>query len=409
MTLSLQNQWQKTTLGEVIEIYDHLRVPLSSKQRSQRPGSYPYYGASGIIDYIDNYIFDGRYLLVAEDGENLRSRKTPIAFFASGKFWVNNHAHVIRAIPELADDYFLMSHIQYSDISGYITGTAQPKLSQTNLKAIELTLPPLPVQRKIAAILSAYDDLIENNTCRIAILEEMAQTLYREWFVHFRFPGHEQVAMVDSGLGPIPEGWEVVKFSDIATLLRRGVKPYEFGNEVFAHYSFPAFDTDCMPLLEKGETIRSSKYLVDKDSVLLSKLNPRISRVWFPFPGGNHRAIASTEFLVLLAKTPLTRSYLFSQCQSPEFLGGFTALTLGTSTSHQRVKPQDFLNMDTVLPPQALIGKFSDLIDPMFTAIHNLRLKSATLRRTRDLLLPRLISGEVDVSHLPIDTGGLET
>jgi type I restriction enzyme S subunit len=223
----------------------------------------------------------------------------------------------------------------------------------------------------------------------------MARLLYREWFVHFRFPGHEQVAMVDSELGAVPEGWEVVKFSDIATILRQGINPREFEDEVFAHYSFSAFDTSCMPSLERGEAILSNKYLVDYDCVLLSKLNPHIPRVWLPFPDSNYRAIASTEFLVLLPKRPLTRSYLFSLCCSPEFLAGFAALTLGTSTSHQRVKPYDLLNMDTVLPPQALIDMFSDLTNPMLEAIHTLRLRNTNLRRTRDLLLPRLISGEV--------------
>ena len=142
--------WQEKKLGDVIEIYDYKRVPLSSKQRKERPGSYPYYGASGIIDYIDDYIFDGRYLLVAEDGENLNSRNTPIAFLASGKFWVNNHAHIIRGISGEADDYFLMNYLQASNISGYITGAAQPKLSQANLKIIKIRMPQYEIQRKIA-------------------------------------------------------------------------------------------------------------------------------------------------------------------------------------------------------------------------------------------------------------------
>jgi type I restriction enzyme S subunit len=277
--------------------------------------------------------------------------------------------------------------------------STRPYIGITAQRLLEVTWAPLPTQRKIAAVLSAYDDLIENNTRRIAILEEMARLLYREWFVHFRFPGYEQVTMVDSELGPIPEGWVVVKFSDIVTLLRRGIKPYEFEDEKFAYYSFPALDAECMPLLEIGKKIRSNKYQFDKDCILLSKLNPRIPRIWLPFPEGNYRAIASTEFLVLLPKKPLTRLYLFSQCWSPEFFDDFAALTLGTSTSHQRVKPKDFLNMDTVLPPQDLIVAFSSLVKPIFEVVHTLRLKNANLRRTRDLLLPRLISGEVDVSN----------
>ena len=106
----MTNSCTETTLGEVIELYDHERIPLSTQQRSQRQGESPYYGASGIIDSIDDYIFDGKFLLISEDCANLVERKTPIAFFASGKFWVNNHAHVVRGIPGIADDYFLRNY-----------------------------------------------------------------------------------------------------------------------------------------------------------------------------------------------------------------------------------------------------------------------------------------------------------
>jgi type I restriction enzyme S subunit len=335
------------------------------------------------------------------------SGKDGEAGFGSTEFFVFRHRDGISDPGYVV--YLARTDIVRKPAEKSMSGASGRQRADLNtVKDLQVPAPPLPTQRKIAAILSAYDDLIENNTRRIAILEEMARLLYREWFVHFRFPGHEQVKMVDSPLGPIPKGWEVVKFSDIVTLLRRGIKPHEFGDETFAHYSFPAFDTGCMPLLERGETIRSSKYLVDKDNVLLSKLNPRIPRIWLPFPDSDYRAIASTEFLVLLPKKSPTRSYLFSLCRSSEFLGDFAALTLGTSTSHQRVKPQDFLNMDTVLPPQTLIGAFSDLANPMLETIHTLRLKNANFRRTRDLLLPRLISGEVDVLELKINAGGLD-
>lgn len=122
-------EWKTVRLGEIIEVYDHKRVPLSSIIRQERQGRYPYYGASGIIDYIDDYIFNGRYILIAEDGENLNTRKLPIAFFAQGQFWVNNHAHILRAKSDIADDYFIVGWFAQADISGYITGTAQPKLS----------------------------------------------------------------------------------------------------------------------------------------------------------------------------------------------------------------------------------------------------------------------------------------
>ncbi|MEZ4499875.1 MAG: restriction endonuclease subunit S [Thermomicrobiales bacterium] len=135
------------------------------------------------------------------DGENLRSRKTqsrssPTAGFGS----IRPH---LTAKEGVAGLYYLKSVLDITDISGFITGAAQPKLTQENLRRIRF---PISTQRKIADILSAYDELIENNTRRIAILEEMAQRLYQEWFVHFRYPGHEDVPLVESELGLIPEG-----------------------------------------------------------------------------------------------------------------------------------------------------------------------------------------------------------
>ena len=108
-----------------------------------------------------------------------------------GKFWVNNHAHIVRAKPECADDVFLKQWLNNADIGPYVTGAAQPKLSQANLKRMKLSLPPLETQRRIASILGAYDDLIETNRRRIVVLEEMARRLFEAWFVLFRYPDHE--------------------------------------------------------------------------------------------------------------------------------------------------------------------------------------------------------------------------
>jgi type I restriction enzyme S subunit len=254
-------------------------------------------------------------------------------------------------------------------------------------------------------ILSAYDDLIENNTRRIKILEEMAQAIYCEWFVHFRFPGHEQVAMIDSPLGSIPEGWEVKRFRDIVSLSRDGINPSKFEVEIFSHLSIPAFDEGCMPIIEQGKTIKSNKFLLPNDCVLLSKINPRIPRVWIPCFDNAYRAVSSTEFLVLVLKPFIPRAFLFSLCKSNEFLKIFAGLALGTSTSHQRVKSDDLLNLQILLPPKSLRAAFNDIARPNLDMIQTLRLKNANLRRTRDLLLPKLISGEVDVEGLEIETG----
>ena len=147
-------EWKK--LGEVAENLDNLRRPVTGNNRVA--GEYPYYGASGIVDYVDNYIFDGDYLLISEDGANLTARKTPIAFSISGKNWVNNHAHVLK-FETYVERKFVEYYLNNLDISEYVSGAAQPKLNQANLNRIPIPLPSLSVQSRIVEILDKFTSL----------------------------------------------------------------------------------------------------------------------------------------------------------------------------------------------------------------------------------------------------------
>ena len=214
--------WSENLLGELTDNFDSIRVPV--KQADRRAGPYPYYGASGIVDNIDDYLFDGEYLLIAEDGENLRTRNTPIAFLADGKFWVNNHAHIVRGNYK-ANTRYLLYALSALDISGYLTGSTMPKLTQGNMNRIRVSAPPLPEQRAIAHTLGTLDDKIELNRRMNETLEAMASALFKSWFVDFEpvrakmegrdtgLPKHIAdlfpERMVDSELGEIPEGWEI--------------------------------------------------------------------------------------------------------------------------------------------------------------------------------------------------------
>ena len=154
--------WKKYKLGDVVNILDNKRVPLSSMQRQHRKGRYPYYGAQGVIDYIDDYIFDGEYLLIAEDGENLKSKKQNIAQIAKGKYWVNNHAHIVESNGS-CDIQYMCYLLNLMDLATYVTGSAQPKLNQENLQKIEIRLPVLEEQKKVARFLNRFDLKIELN------------------------------------------------------------------------------------------------------------------------------------------------------------------------------------------------------------------------------------------------------
>ena len=301
------------------------------------------------------------------------------------------------------DSEYLFYCLREPDLKAHFVahayGAAQPNISPTLIEQQEIPLPPLPIQRRIAGILSAYDELIENSQRRIKILESMARALYREWFVHFRFPDHEAVPLIPSPLGEIPQGWEG-RFGSLATIERDGINPFEFPEEEFEHFSLPAFDNGRQPAIEKGAVILSGKYSINDSTVLLSKLNPRIPRIWLPEPSGRRRAITSTEFIGLKPKSGVTREFIYAKCCSDEFAGQFGSLAIGTSTSHQRVKPENLLAMPSTVPDQRTIARFTKLVSPMLTVSQQLRSQIQNLRRTRDLLLPRLLSGQIDIEAI---------
>jgi type I restriction enzyme S subunit len=188
---------------------------------------------------------------------------------------------------------------------------------------------------------------------------------------------------------------------DVATIDRDGISPFDFPDEQFEHFSIPAFDDGRTPVVEAGEAIRSNKYCINEACVLLSKLNPRIPRVWMPSPTDARRAITSTEFLVLKPKSGFSREFFFPKWCSDEFAGQFASLAIGTSTSHQRVRPENVLAIPSAVPGRAAVEQFTNHVAPMLAASEKLRSKVQYLRRTRDLLLPRLLSGQIDLEAMP--------
>ena len=187
---------------------------------------------------------------------------------------------------------------------------------------------------------------------------------------------------------------------EIVTFSRSTVDPSQTPDELFAHFSLPAFDEGRTPKIERGNAIKSQKLAVPADSVLLSKLNPHIPRIWLPdLPRGN-RAICSTEFLVAQPDSGFSRDFLFCLLTSGQFAAEYATLVTGTTGSHQRVKGESVLQMKIVIPPPPLIDRLSTLAKPMFDKVtQNIR-ECATIAAIRDTLLPKLLSGELRVDRL---------
>ena len=175
-------EWTSCTLQDAVVFLDGQRKPLESADRARRQGKYPYYGASGIIDYIDDYIFDEPLLLLGEDGANIINRSTPLCFIATGKYWVNNHAHVMR--PQNGHNIkFLCELLESLDYTRYNTGTAQPKLNQEKCRGIELNLPIYEEQCRIADFLSSLDQKAEREQANLDCLLLFKRGLMQQLFI----------------------------------------------------------------------------------------------------------------------------------------------------------------------------------------------------------------------------------
>ena len=177
--IEIPEEWEVKELETLVDILDSKRIPLEVSERKKRTGKYPYYGASGIIDYVNDYIFDERILCLSEDGENLKSRVLPIAFTVEEKCWVNNHAHVLK-MKKNVEHYFIEKVLNHISLLKYVASTAIPKLNQRDMCTIPILLPPLPEQQKIASILSNIDAQIDSQTQYKDKLERLKKSLMQK-------------------------------------------------------------------------------------------------------------------------------------------------------------------------------------------------------------------------------------
>ena len=215
--LEFPQHWKVLSLEEGVCIFDKNRVPLNESQRQQMQGEYPYCGANGALDYIDDYIFDGEYVLLAEDGGHWGSFENS-AYLMKGKFWVNNHAHILQAKRGLLENFFLMCFLNYLDIGPLISGSTRGKLNQGTMKGIPLFVPPLPEQRAIASVLGAIQEAKFSRQKEIALERERKAALMDYLFSH----GTKDEPRKQTEIGEIPESWEVVRLAELCTKITDG-------------------------------------------------------------------------------------------------------------------------------------------------------------------------------------------
>jgi len=328
-----------------------------------------------------------------------------------------------RIDPRFVSYFFLTEGHKQWMMNQCSHGATMASLNQEIIWRISLYLPSIATQRKIATVLSAYDDLIANNTRRIAVLEEMAQSLYREWFVRFRFPGHEQTRFIETDQGRVPEGWAFRPLVSLQSSIPNAINGGPFGSKLGTKDYAPTG----VPVIRGGNLSEAGRFS-DEEFVYVSEEKADELRPNTALPGdivvtqrgtlgqigmvphhtGHRRFIVSqSQMKITLDPAKVNILYAFYALKSQEANTRIKNLAISSGVPH--------INLGTLreftinCPPADIQARFGSLVEPIDEHITLLTRKGRCLHRTRDLLLPKLIQGELDVEHLDIDTGEPQT
>lgn len=377
---------KKYRFDEVTINFDKKRIPLSSAQREKRQGTFRYYGAQGVIDHVDDYIFDGTYLLIAEDGENLKSKKQNIAQVVDGQFWVNNHAHIVQG-NEQCDTRFLCYLINSMDLSGYVTGSAQPKLSQANLNAVTLSLPTLAEQKRIVEYLYMLDQKIDVNRQINDNLEQQAQSYFQELFVDNADPE-----------------WTTGTISDLGAVVG-GSTPSKAKPEYYT-------ESGIAWITPKDLSINKSKFVSHGENDITELGLKNSSAAIMPEGTVLFSSRAPIGYIAIAAGEVTTNQGFKSVVPKPEigtpFVYFFLKNTLpviegmASGSTFKEVSGSTMKNVPAVIPDAETLAKFSDFCAPIFAQQRILEEQNQSLATLRDNLLPKLMSGEIDVSAVQL-------
>ncbi len=410
--------WLRSTLGDHVTVHTEQITPSSFPARLFAHHSIP--------------AFDDAQTSAIEVGAEIKSNKFTVPFDAVlvsrlnprfPRVWSPVVSDVFPAIcsmeflvmrPQTIDRRFLhylcMAPSFRESLLERVTGTSSShqRVSPKSMLEVEASIPLLTEQRAIAAVLGALDDKIELNRRMNETLEAMARAIFRDWFVDFGptrakaegrppylapevwslFPD----ALDDEGK---PAGWQTYTLSVLAQHHRATLAPGTEPERTYEHYSIPAYDAGQEPAADLGASIKSNKTIVPESAVLLSKLNPEIERVWLPNQNEEYLQVSSTEFLAFTPLIPATRNVLYCLFKSSRFRAEMVARVTGTSKSHQRVQPKSLLACKALSADPRLLALFDETTSSMLNQLLWNRRESRELVRVRDLLLPKLMSGEI--------------
>lgn len=378
----MSSKWREVKLKDICEFKYGKNLPASKR----RPGPYNVYGSSDIAGTHDEYLVEGPGVIIGRKGTVGKIQYSKEPFFPIDTTFYLDIDHEQSNLLFL---YYCLSLIGFEDMN---SDAAVPGLNRTAAINCKINLPPLPIQQKIATILSAYDDLIENNLKRIELLEEQAQLIYEEWFVRMKFPGHES-AVIDSKTG-LPEGWGEISLSKIAKINAKSI-PSSFDDYI------SYIDISCVSTRSIDDKVNyhiddapgRAKRVLSHGDIIWSCVRPNrksYAVVWKP----EKNTIASTGFAVITPNKVPT-SFLYQVLGNDHFVGYLNNRAMGAA--YPAVKAIDFKQYIVKLPPKSLIDSFDNQVKDSLELIWNLNRQNQLLKEARDILLPRLMTGVIEV------------
>lgn len=385
-------------LSECIDIFDKKRIPLSSQERLSREKIYPYYGATEIMDYVDDYLFDGSYLLVAEDGTVTDENYHPVVQRAEGKFWVNNHAHIIRAKSNIDQDYLYYA-LKSTNIKKFISGSIQLKLNQENLLKIEIPYIEKNEQIKVVRILKLLDEKINLNYKLLDTLNSSLKAVYQQMFKQYVVDGEDTSSRIYcSELNKeIPENWECTKLEKLIKHVTTGLNPRKnfVLNDGDINYvtvknltSYGVLDlSKCDKICLNSKILINKRSMITSGDILFASIAPlgrchliidnpvslEINESVFSIRPSEH---ITSEFLYMLL-TDETFVKIAEHCSTGSVFSGIRISTL--------------LNMNVLLPSKNSITAFTKATKSIFIKKNEIEKEIAYLKKERDFLLPQII------------------
>lgn len=371
-------EWIECTLGDLVTFQRGHDLPKSQMQE----GQYPVVGSNGIIGFHNEYTTDNPSITVGRSGNVGK----PYIYY--GKTWSHNTTLYVKDYKG-NDPVFVFYFLKTMDLANYAGGSAVPTLNRNHIHTLPVLIPKnVEIQRKIGTFLKQFDDKIEENERINKNLEQQAQAIFKSWFVDF-----------EPFNGEMPYDWTVSRLGDIASIKTNSFSPVKNPDAQLEHYSIPAYDEQKYPVFESAAGVKSNKYILSKNSVMISKLNPDTKRVWRPMCL-TELAVSSTEFIIFEAFNPAYRDFVFSIIDSAAFSDWMCAHTTGSTNSRQRTAPSATLEFQVALPNEKAITDFCAIVTPMYDTIASNICENQKLAQLRDAILPKLMSGELDVPDI---------